>query len=116
MFKIIALLLLLAVSGAVSVHAESLRDPTRPLGYRGAEGTPIEWELNAVFIGGTRKLAVINGQKLQEQERVPGSAGVYLLAIEPRAVVLQQGPRTWRVHLAGNEVRRRATTDTRAEK
>lgn len=110
MFKVIALLFIAAAWPAFA-SAENLRDPTRPLGHSATAGVPVEWELNAVLIGGTRKLAVINGQKLRENEMLPGSAGVRLQTIEPQAVILQQGTRTWRLRLAGNQVRRSAPAD-----
>lgn len=114
MFKII-LVLLLTMAWPVCAQAETLRDPTRPLRHSGASAAPIDWELNAVFIGGTRRLAVINGQQLRENDLLPGSSGVRLHAIEPRAVVLQQGTRTWRVRLAGNGVRSGVPTENRAK-
>ncbi|MDQ2075221.1 hypothetical protein [Marinimicrobium sp. ABcell2] len=110
MCKVIALLLL-ALAVPLSASAESLQDPTRPLGYRTASSASVELELNSILIGGTRKLAVINGQQLRENEVIQGSGGVRLRAIEPQAVVLQQGTRTWRVRMAGNGVRRTAPTE-----
>jgi MSHA biogenesis protein MshK len=109
-FKFITLLVL-ATALPVSASGESLRDPTRPLGYRSAPTAQVELELNSILIGGTRKLAVINGQQLRENDVIQGSGGVRLRAIEPQAVVLQQGTRTWRVRLAGNGVRRTAPTE-----
>lgn len=118
MFKINALLFKFVTFVAFAVcpmftSADSLRDPTRPLNYSAAAGVPVEWELNAVLIGGSRKLAVINGEQLRENEILPGSADVRLQAIEAHAVILQQGTRTWRLRLAGNDVRRAVATEKR---
>jgi len=47
-----------------------LRDPTRPLGYQpqGAAAEKKSWNLDSVLISATRKLAVINGQAVQEKD------------------------------------------------
>lgn len=86
---------------------EPLRDPTRPLDHRPAAGSAgQEWELHSILIGAQRKLAVINGQQLRENEEIPGSGGVVLRLIEPGSVVLQQDARRWRLHLNSETVRR----------
>ena len=78
-------------------------DPTRPLGGGDmtASTTRSEQEtitLMSIFIGEDRKMAIINGQSLHENEIVKGF-GVKVTKIEADAVTLQQGNKSWRVPL-----------------
>lgn len=105
----LALSVLLA-PGVAGAQSDNLQDPTRPLSYR-AGSAPVELELNSILVGGERKLAVINGQQLRENDVLSGSGGIRLRRIEPQAVVLQQGDKVWRLRLAGSAVRRTAPTE-----
>ncbi len=105
-------LLLLPVLGLHEVLAQEaeLRDPTRPLNHRLAAGGSVELNLNSILIGNKRKLAVINGQQLRENEVIKGTDGIRLRSIESQAVVLQQGAKVWRLRLGGAAIRRTAPT------
>ncbi len=103
------MVLLLFLLLAVSVSAQPLRDPTRPLDYRVVAPTQTgepQWELHSILISEQRKVAVINGQSLREGEVIAGSGGVVLRTIEPGSVVLQQDARRWRLPLNRETVRR----------
>jgi MSHA biogenesis protein MshK len=78
-------------------------DPTRPIG--GGETTSgvakKEQEtitLMSIFIGEDRKMAIINGQSVHENEFVKG-VGAKVTKIEADAVTLQQGNKILRVPL-----------------
>lgn len=107
---IAALIVATLFLSAASAQAEPLRDPTRPLGHT-RTASAVELELNSILVGGTRKLAVINGQQLRENDLIEGSGGIRLRRIESHAVVLQQGDNTWRLRLAGSSVRRTTPTE-----
>lgn len=105
-------LLLIPVLGAHQVVAQAteLRDPTRPLDYRVASGGAVALELNSILIGENRKLAIINGQQLRENDVIKDTDGIRLRSIESQAVVLQQGAKIWRLRLGGAAIRRTAPT------
>lgn len=104
MFRI--LVLIICSSVAMTAMGESLRDPTQPLGYRVASSNPVRLNLNSILISEDRKLAVINGTQLRENETVPGSGGTVLRRIEPGSVVVQQGDKSWRLRLSNQSIRR----------
>lgn len=105
MYKLLALSLVL--SGLVASQAslaEALLDPTRPLGYVAAKkSTAKSLRLNSVLISDVRKVAVINGRRVKEQETIKGTDGVMVAKILPHEVVVKQGNKTWRLNL-GNKV------------
>ncbi len=103
-----ALLISLLVSGVAL--AEELRDPTRPLDYNPG-GASVELELNAILVGEGRRLAVINGQQLRENEAVANSGGIRLQRIDARSVVMAQDGKTWRLSLAGQSIRQSRSTE-----
>jgi len=106
---------LLLASLSVQVGADEgaedrLRDPTRPLDYRPGERS-VDLQLNSILVGGDRRLAVINGQQLRENQVIANSGGVRIRRIESRRVVLEQDGNTWNLSLAGEPVRRSRSTD-----
>jgi MSHA biogenesis protein MshK len=78
-------------------------DPTRPLGFAsadiGAANSAQETiSLNSILISRDRKIAIINGQPLHENETLKG-VGALVKKIDAEAVTLQQGNKIWRVPL-----------------
>src|SRR5690606_4472701 len=65
-----ALAILLLASGALASADEELRDPTRPLDYSVQREAKQPLQLNSILIGNGRRLAVINGQTAEEQQRI----------------------------------------------
>lgn len=103
--SLLVLILIAVTSGAVNAN-EMLRDPTRPLGYSGTAGTLSEpLRLQSVLISETRKLAVINGQQVREQDLINNSAGTRVVRIDAEGVVLQRGDQRWRLELNALVVR-----------
>ena len=83
--------LILALSAKITVFAatqDGLKDPTRPLGFIESEqaGPQTEFVLNSVTITGTGRTAVINGQRVDENQMVNGAE---VVSIEPGRVVLK---------------------------
>jgi len=70
-----------------AVH-DGLKDPTRPLGFIELEqaGSQTEFVLNSVIVTGTGRTAVINGQRVNENQMVNGAE---VVSIEPGQVVLK---------------------------
>lgn len=86
-------------------------DPTVPLGYeRSLEGginiggEPLI-KLNSILFGSERKIAIINGQPLRENQTIKG-VGAKIKKIEVDAVTLQQGTKIWRVPLNKTVIRK----------
>jgi len=101
-FKQLSLLGLLVHLGfAAFVKAEAaLHDPTKPLRYSAAKtAAEMKLVLNSVLISPHRKIAVINGQGLSEQDTIKGSGGVILERILSHEVVLEKAGKRWRVRL-----------------
>jgi MSHA biogenesis protein MshK len=79
---------------------ESLRDPTRPLGYYGnGKVAAQKLQLNSILISADRKLAIINGQTLRENDVIKGSADIRIARIEANNVLLIQGDKRWQLSL-----------------
>lgn len=99
LFSQLGLWVLLSVS--VSVEAETaLQDPTKPLTYSaGKKATEVKLVLNSVLISPKRKIAVINGQSLSEQDTIKASGGVMLERILRHEVVLKKAGKRWRIRL-----------------
>ncbi|WP_157960346.1 hypothetical protein [Marinimicrobium alkaliphilum] len=91
---------------ALPAWAESLRDPTRPLGGAPASFEQVDLSLHSILVSAQRRQAVINGQMLQERDEISGSGGVRIVRIERGAVTVQQGSRRWQLHLHEQPVRR----------
>lgn len=97
--------LLLAIVGIVFTSwvfagEEGLRDPTRPLGYYGDGRVAAQrLELHSILISADRKLTIINGQTLRENDLIKGVNGIRIARIEANDVLLQQGDKQWRLSL-----------------
>ena len=93
--------------------SDSIRhaDPTRPLGYEQASGEGISVagqpliNLSSILWGSERKIAIINGQPLHENQIIKG-VGAKVKKIESDAVTLQQGNKVWRVLLNKTVIRK----------
>ena len=105
MFKVCGFLILLFLTAASSAD-ERLRDPTQPLSYSVA-GPKAQQTLvlNSILISSERKLAIINGQTLRENDVIGGSNGVRIKHISANEVQLQQGARQWKLSLNTTSVR-----------
>ena len=103
MFSKGTLVALLVFTAAASVRAEDppLRDPMqpyRPAASDGREGSaPRRYELSAVLISATRRVAVVNGRRYQQGDRVDGAE---IIGIEPKLVHLREGSEDLVVHLS----------------
>lgn len=97
--KLIAALLLLGTALAGNVHA--LTDPTRPTDpgnyFGNAENrSDRSWFLQSILSSPQRRIAVINGTRVREGDRI-GSARV--VRIRDSHVLLQSRGRTLTLHL-----------------
>jgi hypothetical protein len=80
--------------------ANDLRDPTRPLSYvAGKAESKNALVLQSVLISDSRKVAVINAQRLMEGEVIRNSGGIQLRRIFPHSVELNQAGKRWRILL-----------------
>lgn len=85
-------------------------DPTRPLGFSAQAGAavgsaPTTIELNSILISQDRRIAIINGQPLRENQTIKG-IGAQVKKIDADAVTLQQGSKVWRLPLNQTIVRK----------
>ncbi len=71
-FFLIFLLSTFSWVSALAEEAPALRDPTQPLDYRAQGAKRPHFALQAVFVQGTRKVAIINGSTLQKGESLEG--------------------------------------------
>jgi MSHA biogenesis protein MshK len=98
---------------AITARASAI-DPTRPLGS-GAyvpsasnaepEPEPESIILNSILIRSDRKIAIINGKTVRENEIIPG-VGARLKKIDIDSVTLQRSNKVWRVPLNKIAVRK----------
>jgi MSHA biogenesis protein MshK len=84
-----------------SLSSRAVQDPTRPTDpalYFGSERTPAAapWSLQSILSSSTRRIAVINGTRVKEGDRV-GTARV--VRIGATRVVLNNGGRTLTLRL-----------------
>ena len=95
---------LLACSTAGGQHDGELFDPTRPFQARGTRSQSVapSFELTAILISGTRRVAIINGKPCRAGDTVDGAE---LLSIESGSVELRAGPRTVTVRLRTKKMR-----------
>jgi MSHA biogenesis protein MshK len=96
---------------AITVRASAI-DPTRPLGSgayvpsaSNAEPEPESIILNSILIRSDRKIAIINGKTVRENEIIPG-VGARLKKIDIDSVTLQRSNKVWRVPLNKIAVRK----------
>ncbi len=109
----ISLCFFASASFAQTSTADPVRhaDPTRPLGYEQASGEGISVagesliNLSSILLGSERKIAIINGQQLHENQIIKG-VGAKVTKIEPDAVTLRQGNKVWRVLLNKTVIRK----------
>jgi MSHA biogenesis protein MshK len=97
---------------SLCVEAQTpVADPTKPLGFVGsATGSALgsveeTIKLTSILISSDRKVAIINGQPLQENQTLKG-VGVVVKKIDADAVTLQQNGKVWRVALNSTVVRK----------
>lgn len=103
----------LFLSTAIFVQAqEAVVDPTKPLGFSGATsagggvGSAEDGiKLTSILISSERKVAIINGQVLTENQTLKG-AGALVKKIDVDAVTLQQNGKVWRVALNSTVIRK----------
>jgi MSHA biogenesis protein MshK len=85
-------------------------DPTKPLNFVAATGggsveTEQAIQLTSILISSDRKVAIINGQVLQENQTLKGF-GALVKKIDADAVTLQQNGKVWRVALNNTAIRK----------
>jgi len=102
--------LLTCFLSVVAYAQEPVADPTKPLGFVAAPGTGAgsvqqTIQLTSILIASDRKVAIINGQVLQENQTLKG-IGAYVKKIDADAVTLQQNGKTWRVALNNTAIRK----------
>lgn len=107
MFKFSPLLVLCLLPLGAQAQAP---DPTKPLNYTaaasGAAGSVQETiKLTSILISSDRKVAIINGQVLQETQTLKG-VGAQVKKIDADAVTLQQNGKVWRVPLNSTIIRK----------
>jgi MSHA biogenesis protein MshK len=95
-------LLIIVCLAACTVQAQT-PDPTKPLNAvasagAAASGGKEKIILTSILISRDRKLAIINGQTLQENQLLKGF-GARIKTIDADAVTLQQNGKVWRVPL-----------------
>ncbi|MFO1388079.1 hypothetical protein [Cellvibrio sp.] len=94
-----------------SVEAqESVIDPTKPLGFSGGAGVvgvsaQQTIQLTSILIAEDRKVVIINGQALRENQTLKG-VGATVKKIDADAVTLQQNGKVWRVALNNAAIRK----------
>ena len=99
---LVALLAGLLLSGSVF----ALNDPTRPIDpavYFGS-GNRDGWALQSILFSNDRRIAIINGVRVQEGDRI-GAARV--VRIRDSRVVLETGNRTLELRLRPNTLKTR---------
>jgi MSHA biogenesis protein MshK len=91
-------------------------DPTKPLGFVGGTtgsalgGIQETIKVTSILISSDRKVAIINGQPLHENQTLKGAGaahlGVLVKKIDADAVTLQQNGKVWRVALNSTVIRK----------
>lgn len=93
---------------ALPVSAQT-PDPTKPLNYSAAVGSAGSAQetitLTSILISSDRKVAIINGQVLKENQILKGF-GAQVKKIDADAVTLQQNGKVWRVPLNSTIIRK----------
>ncbi len=106
-FSLLFVLCLLPLCAQAQVQAP---DPTKPLNHtalaNGAAGSAEETiKLTSILISSDRKIAIINGQVLQENQTLK-DVGAQVKKIDANAVTLQQNGKVWRVPLNSTIIRK----------
>ena len=105
------------LTGWASGQAETLRDPTQPMNNKGTSGSNGEGltadgfpmvKIEAVFLQGESKRAVINGQTLVEGQNWKGFS---LLEIHPNGVILSNTQRQKEFLINNNNFLKDTTDD-----
>jgi MSHA biogenesis protein MshK len=109
-FKIsYAILSGLLLLGAVAQVSAQVADPTKPLGFSGATGGAVNADdgikLTSILISSERKVAIINGQVLKENQSLK-NGGALVKKIDADAVTLQQNGKVWRMPLNSTAIRK----------
>lgn len=111
MFKRANLILILSFFAACYASGQvAISDPTKPLGFSGSQSGATESaqqtiQLTSILIAEDRKVAIINGQSLQENQTLKG-VGALVKKIDANAVTLQQNGKLWRVALNNTVIRK----------
>lgn len=110
--KTLYILIAIAFLHVCVAQAQAGTDPTRPLtGYAqsnnvtndNAEQDSIR--LNSILVSSNRKIAIINGQQLHENQTIKG-IGAKVKKIDIDSVTLQQGNKIWQVLLNETTIRK----------
>jgi MSHA biogenesis protein MshK len=71
---------LLLIAPLLTNGAESLRDPTRPYSARPlVSANAVAFTVSAVFVSSERRVAIVNGRRVTEGDRVDGAIVVKIL-------------------------------------
>ena len=105
MFKqaIAVLLVTTLCSAALAADPSVVHDPMRPFDFVSAgasaavPGAP-RYDLTAIVISPTRRIAVLNGKSRAEGDRVDGAE---IVRIDPHSVALRKGSEELVIHLGG---------------
>jgi MSHA biogenesis protein MshK len=108
-FSYALLSFLLCLSAFVSAQ-ETVVDPTKPLGFSAVAtgettNTQDVIQLTSILISSERKVAIINGQAVKENQILKG-VGAQVKRIDADAVTLQQNGKVWRVALNSTVIRK----------
>jgi len=85
-FSILSVLIALLFGPLLADGQELLRDPTRPYATKAIAtaatgGSPVSsFRVTAIFTSDLRRVAVVNGQRVREGDRVDGATVVEILA------------------------------------
>ncbi len=108
MFKIIPVVMAILFA-SLSWAQEQVVDPTKPLGFSATNATSGDAQqtiqLTSILISSERKIAIINGEVLVENQVVKG-VGASVKRIDAEAVTLQQNGKIWRVALDNTAIRK----------
>ena len=108
-YQLFTMCFAMIISATVCSAEISLRDPTKPLGYSPTQVKSKQTlQLSSVLISSERKVAVINGQRVKEQESIKGFDGVMVKKILPHAVIVKKNGKTWRLSLQTQSFNRKA--------
>lgn len=89
LFRLILCVSILSVSASVFGNekiAARLKDPTQPLGYKASAKRKPSLKLQAIFLGGNRKEAIVNGQSVKEGDTVFGKR---IVKIKQKEIVVE---------------------------